>query len=276
MLIVFTAVVGMFLAVPGWPGASAMLFGTIGIGMAASAAAVFNHVLDARIDIHMLRTRGRPLPEGRVSETNALAFASATCVLSMIILWFLVNPLTAVLTFGSLIGYAVIYTVFLKRATPQNIVIGGAAGAAPPVLGWTAVTGEITSSALLMFLIIFVWTPPHFWALAIARKDEYAKVGIPMLPVTHGEEYTRLHILLYTVLLVVITVIPYLTGMSGLIYLAAAVALGAIFLNYAVRMLRDKDDVELPMRTFKFSITYLAILFAALLVDHYFLLQLNI
>ncbi len=276
MLIVFTAVVGMFLAVPGWPGAPAMLFGTIGIGMAASAAAVFNHVLDARIDIHMLRTRGRPLPEGRISETNALAFASATCVLSMIILWVLVNPLTAALTFGSLIGYAVVYTVFLKRATPQNIVIGGAAGAAPPVLGWTAVTGEITSSALLMFLIIFVWTPPHFWALAIARKDEYAKVGIPMLPVTHGEEYTRLHILLYTILLVVITVIPYLTGMSGLIYLAAAVALGAIFLNYAVRMLRDKDDVELPMRTFRYSITYLAILFAALLVDHYFLLQLSI
>jgi len=276
MLIVFTAVVGMFLAVPGWPGAQAMLFGTIGIGMAASAAAVFNHVLDARIDIHMLRTRGRPLPEGRVSESSALAFASAICVLSMIVLWFLVNPLTAVLTFGSLIGYAVIYTVYLKRATPQNIVIGGAAGAAPPVLGWTAVTGEITSSALLLFLIIFVWTPPHFWALAIARKDDYAKVGIPMLPVTHGEEYTRLHILLYTVLLVVITIIPYLTGMSGLIYLAAAVSLGAVFLNYAVRMLRDRDDVELPMRTFRFSITYLAVLFAALLVDHYFLLQLNI
>ena len=276
MLIVFTAVVGMFLAVPGWPGAQAMLFGTVGIGMAASAAAVFNHVLDARIDIHMLRTRGRPLPEGRVSESNALAFASAICVLSMIVLWFLVNPLTAVLTFGSLIGYAVIYTVYLKRATPQNIVIGGAAGAAPPVLGWTAVTGEITSSALLLFLIIFVWTPPHFWALAIARKDDYAKVGIPMLPVTHGEEYTRLHILLYTILLVVITIIPYLTGMSGLIYLAAAVSLGAVFLNYAVRMLRDRDDVELPMRTFKFSITYLSVLFAALLVDHYFLLQLNI
>ena len=276
MLIVFTAVVGMFLAVPGWPGAAAMLFGTIGIGMAASAAAVFNHVLDARIDIHMLRTRGRPLPEGRVSESNALAFASAICVLSMIVLWFLVNPLTAILTFASLIGYAVIYTVFLKRATPQNIVIGGAAGAAPPVLGWTAVTGEITSSALLLFLIIFVWTPPHFWALAIARKDEYAKVGIPMLPVTHGEEYTRLHILLYTILLVVITVIPYLTGMSGLIYLAAAVSLGALFLNYAVRMLRDRDDVELPMRTFKFSITYLAVLFAALLVDHYFLLQFSL
>ena len=276
MLIVFTAVVGMFLAVPGWPGAAAMLFGTIGIGLAASSAAVFNHVLDARIDIHMLRTRARPLPEGRVSESNALAFASAICVLSMIILWFLVNPLTAVLTFGSLIGYAVIYTVFLKRATPQNIVIGGAAGAAPPVLGWAAVTGEITSSALLLFLIIFVWTPPHFWALAIARKDDYAKVGIPMLPVTHGEQFTRLHILLYTILLVVITIIPYLTGMSGLIYLATAAALGAEFLNYAVRMLRDRDDVELPMRTFKYSITYLAALFAALLVDHYFLLQLNI
>jgi protoheme IX farnesyltransferase len=263
MLIVFTAVVGMFLAVPGWPNTATMLFGTIGIGMAASAAAVFNHVLDARIDIHMLRTRGRPLPAGRVSESNALAFASAICVLSMIVLWFLVNPLTAVLTFGSLIGYAVVYTVFLKRATPQNIVIGGAAGA-------------ITSSALLLFLIIFVWTPPHFWALAIARKEEYAKVGIPMLPVTHGEGYTRLHILLYTILLVVITVIPYLTGMSGLIYLVTAVSLGAVFLNYAVRMLRDSDDVELPMRTFKFSITYLAALFAALLVDHYFLLQLSI
>ena len=276
MLIVFTAVVGMFLAVPGWPGAGAMLFGTFGIGMAASSAAVFNHVLDARIDIHMLRTRGRPLPEGRVSESNALAFASVICVLSMIVLWFLVNPLTAVLTFGSLIGYAVVYTVFLKRATPQNIVIGGAAGAAPPVLGWVAITGEITSSALLLFLIIFVWTPPHFWALAIARKDDYAKVGIPMLPVTHGEQYTRLHILLYTILLVVITIIPYLTGMSGLIYLATAIALGTMFLNYAVRMLRDRDDVELPMRTFKFSITYLAALFAALLVDHYFLLQLNI
>ena len=276
MLIVFTAVVGMFLAVPGLPGVPAILFGTIGIGMAASAAAVFNHVLDARIDIHMLRTRGRPLPEGRVSERSALSFASAICLLSMIVLWFLVNPLTAVLTFASLIGYAVIYTVFLKRATPQNIVIGGAAGAAPPVLGWTAVTGEITSSALLLFLIIFAWTPPHFWALAIARKEEYAKVGIPMLPVTHGEEFTRLHILLYTILLVIITIVPYLTGMSGLIYLATAVPLGAVFLNYAVRMMRDRDDVELPMRTFKYSITYLALLFAALLVDHYFLLQLSI
>jgi len=276
MLIVFTAVVGMFLAVPGWPGGAAMLFGTIGIGMAASSAAVFNHVLDARIDIHMLRTRGRPLPQGRVSESSALAFASLICVLSMIVLWFLVNPLTAVLTFASLIGYAVIYTVFLKRATPQNIVIGGAAGAAPPILGWCAVTGEITSSALLLFLIVFVWTPPHFWALAIARKDEYAKVGIPMLPVTHGEAYTRLSILLYTILLVLITILPYLTGMSGLIYLATALLLGAAFLNHAVRMKIDSDDVELPMRTFRFSITYLAALFAALLVDHYFLIQFSV
>ena len=276
MLIVFTAVAGMFLAVPGWPGAMAIVFGTLGIGLAASSAAVFNHVLDARIDIHMLRTRGRPLPQGRVSERNALRFASAIAVLSMIILWFLVNPLTAVLTFASLIGYAVIYTVWLKRATPQNIVIGGAAGAAPPVLGWTAVTGEITSSALLLFLIIFVWTPPHFWALAIARKDEYAKVGIPMLPVTHGETYTRLSILLYTILLVVITIMPYLTGMSGLIYLVTAMILGGMFLNYAIRMKVEPDDTALPMRTFKFSITYLAILFAALMVDHYFLIQLSL
>jgi protoheme IX farnesyltransferase len=180
------------------------------------------------------------------------------------------------LTFGSLIGYAVVYTVFLKRATPQNIVIGGAAGAAPPVLGWTAVTGEITSSALLLFLIVFVWTPPHFWALAIARKDEYAKVGIPMLPVTHGEDYTRLNILLYTILLVLITVLPYLTGMSGLIYLATAIVLGGMFLNYAIRMKVDKEDMSLPMRMFRFSITYLAMLFAALLIDHYFLLQLSV
>ena len=266
ILIVFTAIVGMFLAVPGWPGLAPLLFGTIGIGMAASSAAVFNHVLDARIDIHMLRTRGRPLPQGRVSETHALMFASAVCVLSMIILWFLVNPLTAVLTFASLIGYAVVYTVFLKRATPQNIVIGGAAGAAPPVLGWTAVTGEVTSSALLLFLIIFVWTPPHFWALAIARKDEYAKVDIPMLPVTHGEAYTRLSILLYTILLFLVTLMPYLISMSGVIYLAAAIILGAWFLYYAIRMYREPENDELPMATFKFSISYLAYLFAALLI----------
>ena len=276
MLIVFTAVVGMFLAVPGWPGLTALVFGTLGIGLASSSAAVFNHVLDARIDIHMLRTRGRPLPQGRIDERAALAFASAIGLMSMILLWYLVNPLTAALTFFSLIGYAVIYTVWLKRATPQNIVIGGAAGAAPPVLGWAAVTGEVTSSALLLFLIIFVWTPPHFWALAIARKDEYAKVGIPMLPVTHGEAFTRLHILLYTILLVLITIVPYLIGMSGLIYLVTAVVTSAEFLRLAVGMVRRPEDTRLPMRTFKYSITYLAVLFAALLVDHYFLFQFNL
>jgi len=275
MLIVFTAVVGMFLSVPGWPALTALVFGTLGIGLAASSAAVFNHVLDARTDILMMRTRGRPLPQGKLTEKAALSFASVLCVIAMILLWFLVNPLTAVLTFSSLIGYAVVYTVFLKRATPQNIVIGGAAGAAPPLLGWTAVTGEIHSSALLLFLIIFVWTPPHFWALAIARKEEYEKVGIPMLPVTHGERYTRLNILLYTILLVLITIIPYLTGMSGLIYLSTAVVLDAVFLYYAIQMWRMPEDLALPMRTFKYSITYLGILFAALLVDHYFLLQLS-
>ena len=275
MLIVFTAIVGMFLSVPGWPPLGALFFGTLGIGLASSSAAVFNHVLDARTDILMMRTRGRPLPQGKLTEKAALSFASVLCLIAMIILWFLVNPLTTILTFSSLIGYAVIYTVFLKRATPQNIVIGGAAGAAPPVLGWTAITGEVNSSALLLFLIIFVWTPPHFWALAIARKEEYEKVGIPMLPVTHGEEYTRLNILLYTILLVLITIIPYLTGMSGLIYLAAAVALDAVFLYFAIQMRRTPGDLELPMRMFKFSITYLGILFAALLVDHYFLFQLS-
>ncbi len=222
VLIVFTAIVGMFVSVPGWPGATALVLGTVGIGLAASSAAVFNHVLDARIDIQMMRTRGRPLPQGKLTEQSALTFASGLGVISMVILWFGVNPLTAVLTFCSLIGYAVIYTVFLKRATPQNIVIGGAAGAAPPVLGWTAVTNEMHTGALLLFLIIFVWTPPHFWALAIARKEEYAKVDIPMLPVTHGEAYTRLNILLYTILLALVTVLPYLTSMSGLIYLLSA------------------------------------------------------
>ena len=276
ILIVFTAVVGMFLAVPAWPGTIPLLFGTLGIGLAASGAAVFNHVLDARIDIHMLRTRGRPLPQGRVSERAALRFASSLCAISMIFLWFIINPLTAVLTFLSLIGYAVVYTVYLKRATPQNIVIGGAAGAAPPLLGWTAVTGEIHSSALLLFLIIFVWTPPHFWALAIARKEEYAKVNIPMLPVTHGEAYTRITILLYTILLVLVTVIPYVTGMSGVIYLAAAITLGTMFLLHAVQMMRYPDELDRAMRTFRFSINYLGLLFGALLLDHYFLFQLNL
>jgi len=276
LLIVFTAIVGMFLSVPGWPGIEPLIFGTLGIGMASSAAAVFNHVLDHRTDILMMRTRGRPLPQGKLTVTAALTFASVLCVIAMFILWFLVNPLTTVLTFFSLIGYAVIYTVWLKRATPQNIVIGGAAGAAPPVLGWTTVTNEVTSGALLLFLIIFVWTPPHFWALAIARLEEYAKVDIPMLPVTHGEAYTRLNILLYSILLLLVTIMPYLIGMSGLIYLVAALGLGAYFLYYAIRMYRDHEDEELPMLMFKYSISYLGFLFTALLIDHYFLFRLDL
>lgn len=272
ILIVFTAIVGMFLAVPGLPPISALLFGTFGIGFAASSAAVINHVLDARIDVHMTRTRGRPLPQGKLSEGQALVFAGILCVVAMLMLWFLINPLTAMLTFASLIGYAVIYTVYLKRATSQNIVIGGAAGAAPPVLGWTAVTGEIHSDALILFLIVFVWTPPHFWALAIAKKDEYQRAGIPMLPVTHGNEFTRLFILLYTILLVLITILPYLSGMSGLIYLVTAIGLGGTFLWYAIRLKSD-DGLELPMQVFRFSINYLMILFGALLVDHYLLIR---
>ena len=276
LLIVFTAIVGMFLSVPGWPGIEPLIFGTLGIGMASSAAAVFNHVLDHRTDILMMRTRGRPLPQGKLTVTAELTFASVLCVIAMFILWFLVNPLTTVLTFFSLIGYAVIYTVWLKRATPQNIVIGGAAGAAPPVLGWTTVTNEVTSGALLLFLIVFVWTPPHFWALAIARLEEYAKVDIPMLPVTHGVAYTRLNILLYSILLLLVTIMPYLIGMSGLIYLVAALGLGAYFLYYAIRMYRDHEDEELPMLMFKYSISYLGFLFTALLVDHYFLFRLDL
>ncbi|MFQ5983375.1 MAG: heme o synthase [Woeseiaceae bacterium] len=275
LLIVFTAIVGMFLAVPDWPGVNALLFGTLGIGLAASSAAVVNHVLDARIDAQMSRTRARPLPQGKVSDIQALAFAAVLCVIAMSMLWFLVNPLTALLTFASLIGYAVIYTVYLKRSTPQNIVVGGAAGAAPPVLGWTAVTGELHADALLLFLIIFVWTPPHFWALAIAKKDDYAKVGIPMLPVTHGSGLTRLFILLYTIILVLITILPYSSGMSGLIYLVTALILGATFLIYAVRLRKD-TGTELPMRVFRYSINYLMILFAALLIDHYFIIRIDL
>ena len=274
-LIVFTAIVGMFLAVPGLPALVPLVVGSLGIGLAASSAAVINHVLDARIDINMSRTRARPLPQGRVTEVQALSFAFGLCVLSMLMLWFLVNPLTAVLTFCSLIGYAVIYTAYLKRATPQNIVIGGAAGAAPPVLGWTTMTGEVHSDALLLFLIVFIWTPPHFWALAIARKEDYERVGIPMLPVTHGNAYTRQFILLYTVLLVLVTIMPYLTGMSGLIYLVTALLLGGRFLWYAVKLKAD-TGLELPMQVFRYSINYLMILFAALLVDHYLIIRIGL
>jgi protoheme IX farnesyltransferase len=267
-LIMFTAIVGMFLAVPGFPPPAALAWGTIGIALAASSAAAINHVLDARIDAEMARTRLRPLPRGSVSEAYALSFAFVLGAGSMLVLALLVNALTAVLTFFSIIGYAVVYTIWLKRATPQNIVIGGAAGAAPPVLGWTAVTGAVDPDALLLFLIIFAWTPPHFWALAIARREEYARVGIPMLPVTHGVAYTKRFIWYYTVLLAVITVLPFLTGMSGPFYLAAALVLDTLFLRRAWQLLKS-DGAGLPMRTFRFSINYLALLFAAFLVDHY-------
>jgi protoheme IX farnesyltransferase len=268
ILIVFTAVVGMFLAVPGWPPLSALLAGTLGIGLAASSAAAVNHLLDRRIDAKMKRTKHRPLATGQLTERNVLIFALSlgTAAMAILVLW--VNALTAMLTFLSLIGYAIVYTAWLKRATPQNIVIGGAAGAAPPVLGWTAATGSLDPQALLLFLIIFIWTPPHFWALAIYRKEEYALVDIPMLPVTHGAEFTRLQILLYTILLVIVTTLPFLTGMSGLVYLAGVSVLNAGFLRYALRMMRSKD-VLLPMYTFAFSITYLMVLFAFLLADHY-------
>jgi protoheme IX farnesyltransferase len=267
-LITFTAIVGMLLASPGWPPLAALVWGTLGIALASASAAAINHVLDRRFDEQMARTQSRPLPTRQLTERSALIFAAVLGVIAMSILAFLVNLLTAALTFVSLIGYAVIYTVWLKHATSQNIVIGGAAGAAPPVLGWAAVTHTIDPNALLLFLIIFVWTPPHFWALAIARKDEYARAGIPMLPVTHGVAYTRLQVLLYTVLLFVVTLMPFLTGMSGLIYLAAALALNARFLYYALA-LKLTARQELPMRVFRYSVTYLMWLFAALLIDHY-------
>lgn len=272
VLIVFTAVVGMFLAVPGWPPLIAFLAGTLGIGLAASSAAAINHLLDRRIDAKMKRTRHRPLASGQLTERNVLIFALSLGVLAMVILVAGTNTLTTILTFMSLIGYAIVYTAWLKRATPQNIVIGGAAGAAPPVLGWTAVTGSLEPQALLLFLIIFTWTPPHFWALAIYRKEEYALVDIPMLPVTHGATFTRLQILLYTILLVIVTTLPYLTGMSGLVYMAGVSVLNAGFMWYALRMMTSKD-ILLPMHTFAFSITYLMVLFIFLLADHYFINQ---
>jgi len=272
LLIVFTALVGMVLASPGMVPLPALIFGTLGIALASGSAAAFNHVLDRRIDEIMGRTRHRPLPTGHLQKRHAVAFATVLAVASMLILWPLVNGLTAALTFCSLIGYAMVYTLWLKRATPQNIVIGGAAGAAPPVLGWAAVTNSIDPHALLLFLIIFTWTPPHFWALAIARRDDYAKVGIPMLPVTHGIPYTRLQIVLYTILLILTTLLPYLTGMSGFIYLGIALVLNGRFLYYVLALQRGLRP-ELPMRTFKFSITYLMLLFAALIIDHYFLFK---
>ena len=267
-LIVFTAIVGMVLAVPGWPSFGTMIAATIGIGLAASSAAAINHMLDRRIDAVMARTRNRPLPTGQLGAGQVLAFAFFLGLVSMAILVLWVNVLTAVLTFLSLIGYAVIYTVWLKRATPQNIVIGGAAGAAPPVLGWTAMTGSVDHNALILFLIIYVWTPPHFWALAIHRRRDYAAVDIPMLPVTHGVRFTRWHILFYTILLVIVATMPYLTGMSGLLYLSGVTVLNIGFLWYALRLLRESDE-GLPMQTFGYSIIYLMVLFIFLLADHY-------
>ncbi|MCA1798200.1 MAG: heme o synthase [Xanthomonadaceae bacterium] len=268
LLIVFTAVVGMFLAVPGMVPLDALVFGTLGIGMAAGSAAAINHLVERQIDAKMARTRLRPLPTGHLGATQVLVFALTLGCVSMIILTAFVNLLTAVLTLFSLIGYAVIYTMYLKHATPQNIVIGGAAGAAPPVLGWVAVTGSVHPYSLLLFLIVFVWTPPHFWALAIHRRDDYAQADIPMLPVTHGIEFTGLQILLYTVLLVVVSILPWLAGMSGLLYLGAALVLGGIFMYYAVALKYFPND-RLPMQTFSYSIVYLIGIFAALLIDHW-------
>jgi heme o synthase len=268
LLIVFTAIVGMVLASPGWIPLQALILGSIGIAFASGSAAAFNHILDQRIDAQMLRTRRRPLPTGHLQEKHAVLFAVSLAMASMLILALGVNLLTAALTCCSIIGYAMVYTLWLKRATPQNIVIGGAAGAAPPVLGWAAITNTIDPHALVLFLIVFTWTPPHFWALAIARREDYAKVGIPMLPVTHGVPYTRLQIVLYTILLILTTLLPFLTRMSGLIYLGAALILNARFL-YFVLALNQGRRADLPMRTFRFSITYLMLLFAALIIDHY-------
>ncbi|WP_058836253.1 heme o synthase [Luteimonas abyssi] len=267
-LIVFTALVGMFLAVPGLPPLRESVAGMLGIWLAASSAAAINHLIDQRIDRIMARTAHRPLATGALRPVQVLVFAVALGLASMLILVLLVNTLTAVLTFFALIGYAIVYTGFLKRATPQNIVIGGLAGAAPPALGWAAITGTLDPYALLLVLIIFVWTPPHFWALAIFRRDDYARALIPMLPVTHGVTYTRWQILFYTVLLLVATVLPWATGMSGLFYLGGALVLGGVFLWYAWRLL-DPPDEFFAMRVFNYSVVYLMALFAFLLVDHW-------
>ncbi len=267
-LIVFTAVVGMFLSTSSMVPWNILVLATLGIALAAGSAAAINHLVEQRSDALMARTRARPLPTGQLNSRQAIVFAGCLGTVSMLVLLLGVNLLTAVLTFVSLIGYSIIYTLFLKRRTPQNIVIGGAAGAAPPVLGWTAVTGEISSDALLLFLIIFVWTPPHFWALALYREQEYAKAGIPMLPVTHGAKFTRLYVLLYVILLAAVTLLPFATNMSGLVYLVGVVALNVVFLWFAWRLYRRYSDT-LARRTFGYSIQYLALLFALLLIDHY-------
>jgi len=267
-LMLLTSVIGMLLATYSLPPIEILFWGNLGIGLMASSAAAVNHVVDRKIDVYMARTTNRPLAKGSVDVVHAVIFAAAIGIAGMAILMVEVNALTAWLTLASLIGYAFIYTMYLKRATPQNIVIGGLAGAAPPLLGWVAVTGHVEADALLLVLIIFAWTPPHFWALAIHRKEEYAKVDIPMLPVTHGDRYTMIQIILYTIILMLVTVLPYLTGMSGLIYLVSALVLGGRFLQWTIRMLRGSDK-HAPIKTFKFSIIYLMLLFVALLVDYY-------
>ena len=269
-LMLITALIGMCMAVPGFVPWQPLILGNLGIGLCAGAAAAINHVVDERIDQKMSRTTNRPVATGRVSQTEALIFAALLAVLGAVLLAWTINVLTAVLTVASLVGYAFIYTMFLKRATPQNIVIGGLAGAAPPLLGWTAVTGEIHAHGLLLVLIIFAWTPPHFWALAIHRKEEYAAVGIQMLPVTHGNRFTALHILLYTILMFLITLLPFATLLSGWIYLVSAVVLGVIFLYWSIEILREKNP-KAPMETFKYSINYLLLLFVAMLADHWIL-----
>jgi protoheme IX farnesyltransferase len=272
-LIVFTAVIGMFLATPGMVPLEPLVFGTLGIALVAGAAAAVNCLVEQKIDALMARTRARPLPMGQLNSLETLAFAGVVGGAGLTLLYALVNPLTMWLTLATFVGYAVVYTVILKPLTPQNIVIGGASGAMPPVLGWAAVTGEISSDALLLFLIIFAWTPPHFWALALYRKKEYAKAGVPMLPVTHGDRFTRLHVLLYTLILFAVSLLPFSTRMSGLIYLASALLLGGIFLVYAARIHYAYSD-RIARATFRYSIVYLSLLFAALLVDHYFLILL--
>jgi protoheme IX farnesyltransferase len=270
-LIVFTAVIGMFLATPGMVPFGLLLAATVGIGMASGAAAAFNCLIEQKLDAKMARTRGRPLPSGQVTSLQTALFATVVGVTGLAILYTMVNPLTMWLTFATFVGYAVIYTVFLKPATPLNIVIGGASGAMPPILGWAAVNNVVSPESMLLFLIIFCWTPPHFWTLALYRRHEFAKAGIPMLPVTHGEEYTRLHVLLYTVILVAVSLMPYGAGMSGWIYLSSALVLDGVFMGYAWKIYRDYSDA-LSRRTFRYSILYLALLFSALLADHYLML----
>ncbi len=267
-LIVFCAVIGMFLAVPGLPPAHTVFAATLGIALVAGAAAAVNCLVEQKIDAAMERTRARPLPRGKLTRLHALAFAGCIGGAGLWLLFHLVNPLTMWLTFGTFVGYAVIYTIVLKPATPQNIVIGGASGAMPPVLGWAAVTNDIAPEPLLLFLIIFIWTPPHFWSLALYRAKDYANAGLPMLPNTHGQKYTRLQIVLYTCALIGVSLLPYAIRMSGVPYLAAALALGGVFLGYSLKLYRSYSDA-LARATFRFSIVYLAALFSALLIDHY-------